>query len=51
MLELEIIFELQNLYSLRFIESEICLQLFETLSTKLKLSTENGLQFLYSHHF
>ena len=29
MLELEIIFELQNLYSLRFIESEICLQLFE----------------------
>ena len=48
MLELEHIFELGNLYSLRFIESEICLPLFEyETQTVLK----NGLQFLYSPEF
>ena len=36
MLELEHIFDLGNLYNLRFIGSEICLPL---LSTKLYLST------------
>ena len=47
MLELENIFELEMFIvsgslSLRFV--------YLCLSTKLKLSTKNGLQFLYSHH-
>ena len=48
MLELEHIFELGNLYNLRFIESEICLPLFEY---ETQTERKNGLQFVYSHHF
>ena len=48
MLELEHIFELGNLYNLRFIESEICLPLFEY---ETQTEHKHGLQFLYSHHF
>ena len=41
-------FELGNLNSPRFIESEICLFLFEY---ETQTEHKNGLQFLYSHHF
>ena len=38
MLEVEHIFELGNLYNLRFIESEICLPLFEYETEHKKLT-------------
>ena len=48
MLKVEHRFELRNLYNLRFIESEICLLLFEY---ETQTEHKKGLQFLYSHHF